>query len=289
MSGFNFDFSKDKPNIREAIPRDTKLLVRMNYTPGGATPPESYLANVPPEQHATIRQYFSALTKAKPPSDAYYLNAEFTVLRGPYRGRKFFENMTMMGGKVNEKGESIAAGITRGNIRAILDASSGLSSKDESPTALAKRVLPNGFADLQARVFAIKVGYEAPKDGYAEKNKLGTILTIDHKDYPKSEEELDNPVIPGAPKTPSLPAVAAPPWGTFVDRGSQAEAPATAQAAAPAPSWAAPATPAPTLTIVPPTATAFAVAPPAPTAPAAPVALAGAAPAESPLPAWMRP
>ena len=211
---FNFDFSQDKPNISEPIPANTLLHVRMNYTPGGAD-----FNNTPDNQKR------GQLTKSKD-GDAKYLKAEFTVLRGPYKGRKFWENMTVEGGKLNEKGESIAAAITRGNMRNIIDAFQQLSSKDESPQANAKRVLVNGFADFQGKTFAIKVGVEPAKGGYGPKNKLGTILTIDHKDYPKDESAFDNVLVQSAAK----PAVAAPAWGA----GATVAAPATTAQPAPA-------------------------------------------------------
>lgn len=244
-----FDFSQDKPNISEPIPTGTKLLVRMSYTPGGVGDK-------------------GALTKAKPPSDAEYLKAEFTVIRGPYKGRKFWENMTMSGGQLDEKGHSKAAKITRGNIRSILDATGGVSSKDESPAACAKRVLINGYSDLQGRVFPIKVGVEKEGGGYAAKNKLGTILTIDHKDYPKDEAELDT--MGTAPNAPAkLPTLAAPTWG------ATAKAAETSTALRDATTTAALATMAGVVV-------AEAVGAFAPSAPAACVA-------ESALPAWMQP
>jgi hypothetical protein len=188
---FSFDFSQDKPDIREPIPAGTRVLVRMNYTPGGAGPG-------------------GALTKSKPPGDTEYLKAEFTVLRGPYKGRKFWSNFTTSGGKLDEKGRSIAGGITRQNIRMIIDGSQGLSSKDDSPQAAAKRVLPNGFADLQGRTFVAKVKVEAASGNYPAKNALGQILTIDHADYPKSEADLDGPA--ANPVQAALPTAAAPTW-----------------------------------------------------------------------------
>lgn len=253
MNAFSFDFSKDKPDIRDVIPQGTKLMLRMNYTPGGSP-------------------MDGALTKAKE-GDAHYLKAEFTVLRGPFKGRKFWENMTFAGGMVDEKGNSIAAKITRGNVRSILDAARGLDPKDESPETSAKRII-NGFGDLQGLVFFVKVGVEPAKGNYAAKNKLGTILTVDHKDYPKSEAELDNPVIPAtaqaAATAAALPATAAPPW--------------SAPAAAPAP-------------LAPPAGAPPPVAPPAPMAPPTAVVQAPAAPPApaanananaSPIPAWAR-
>src|SRR5690606_26449099 len=54
-------------------------------------------------------------------SDAQYLNAEFTVLEGRYARRKVWQNMTVMGGKVDENGQSKAGMITRSILRAILE------------------------------------------------------------------------------------------------------------------------------------------------------------------------
>lgn len=254
---FNFDFSKDKPNISEPIPAGTKVLVRMNYTAGGAD-----FENTP------VAERRGQLTKSKE-GDAKYLKAEFTVLRGPYKGRKFWENMTFEGGKVNEKGESIAAGITRSNIRSILDAASGLSSKDETPAACAKRVLPNGFGDLQGRTFAVKIGVEPANGNYGAKNKLGTILTIDHKDYPKDEAELDT--MGATTNAPAkLPTLAAPVWGTAPSPAGTASPMFTASAGFTAPSIEVIATKQIDGTV-----------------PAAATIAAGAA-AESALPAWMK-
>lgn len=182
MNAHNMDFNNDKPDIREPIPAGTPLLLRMTYAPGGAGPN-------------------GALTRSKPSADnpspdVEYLKAEFTVLRGPYQGRKFWGNLTMVGGKVDEKGASIAAGISRKAIRLMLDSAQGLSSKDESPEAAAKRVLPNGYASLQGITFRAKANIEPARGNYAAKNGLGQVLTIDMKDYP-TDAVLDKPVVAG--------------------------------------------------------------------------------------------
>lgn len=196
MNAHNMDFNNDKPDIREPIPAGTPLLLRMTYAPGGAGPN-------------------GALTKSKPSTDnpspdVEYLKSEFTVLRGPYKGRKFWGNLTMVGGKVDEKGTSIAAGISRKSIRLMLDSAQGLSSKDESPEAAAKRVLPNGYASLQGIIFRAKANVEPARGNYAAKNGLGQVLTIDMKDYP-TDAVLDKPVAPGPIGATN--AAPAPTWG----------------------------------------------------------------------------
>src|SRR6201996_6449075 len=221
---FSMDFSQDKPDIREVIPAGTVVFVEMVYRPGGAN-----LPNTPTEHQE------GALKAAKPPSDALYLDCEFTILLGPYKGRKFWSNITVAGGKVDEKGRSIAAGIARQTIRCILDSSQGLSSKDESPEATAKRVM-RGFRDLQKRRFMCKLKVEKSA-GYADKNGLGQVLTVDMKDYPKSEAELNN--VPSA-KVKDAPA--APTWGDQAQQAPQQQ-PQPAAAPAPAGAWVQPSTP----------------------------------------------
>jgi hypothetical protein len=206
---FNFSFAGDKPTISEPIPDGTILQLQMIYTPGGFGPGGALTKSKP--------------TAEKPNPDTQYLKCEFTVLRGPYRNRKFYGNMTCIGGELDEKGQSKAAAITRGVIRLMLDSAQGLSSKDETPEASAKRVLPGGFASLQGIRFIAKVKMKPASGGYPAKNELGQVLTIDMRDYPKSEADLDNPVIPptiGSRAAP--PALPNPNWGA-----TQSPVPAT--------------------------------------------------------------
>jgi hypothetical protein len=189
---FSFDFSQDKPDIRAPIPAGTKLLLRFNYAPGGQDIP-----GTPNEQRT------GALTKGKE-GDTLYLKGEFTVLRGPYKGRKFWSNLTVHGGKLDEKGQSKGGKITRETIRSMIDSANGLATSDESPEAQAKRVL-RSFVDLQNLTFIAKAKIEPEQNGYPAKNGLGQVLTIDHKDFPKSEDELDNPPIPQAAEKPAVP------------------------------------------------------------------------------------
>lgn len=214
-----FDFSNDKPDIREPIPAGTLLYLRMTYTPGGADLPGT---------PAELKE--GALTKSKEPSDSYYLKCEFTVLRGPYKGRKFWGNMTVAGGKVDEKGKSIAAGISRQTIRAVLDSSQGLKTSDESPEAMAKRVI-RGYRDLQGRQFVAKAKVEPAQNGYPAKNGLGQVMTVDMKGYPMTEAELDAPVVAGAPAKDAPPA---PVWGATTAAPVATPAPVAAGFVAPA-------------------------------------------------------
>lgn len=211
---FSLDFSQDKPDIREPIPAGTPVFVQMTYTPGGVGPD-------------------GALTQSQT-GDTQYMKAEFTVLRGPYRGRKFWSNLTFVGGKLDEKGRSIAAGITRQTVRMILDSSQGLKSTDDSPEAAAKRVLTT-LKDLQGRKFIAKTKVEPAQNGYPAKNGLGQVLTVDMKTYP-SDTELDAPVVAGA--TSSAKVAETPAWApnpAVDDPAAVREAAAIAGASAPVP------------------------------------------------------
>ena len=73
-------------------------------------------------------------------SDVEYLNCEFTVLEGSFARRKFWQNMTVSGGKVDERGQSKAWGITKASLRAMLDSAFGLDPDDDTPAAKQKRV-----------------------------------------------------------------------------------------------------------------------------------------------------
>ncbi len=115
-------------------------------------------------------------------SDVEYLNCEFVVLEGPYAKRKFWQNMTVSGGKVDERGQSKAWGITKSSLRAMLDSAYGLDPDDDSPAARQKRIAQDwgSFNGLQ---FIAKIGIEKGKDGYADKNRLQYVLTRKNPEY----------------------------------------------------------------------------------------------------------
>lgn len=115
-------------------------------------------------------------------SDVQYLNFEFTVLEGPYAKRKIWQNLTVSGGKVDERGQSKGWGITKATLRAMLDSAYGLDPDDDSPQARQRRVTQDwgAFNGLQ---FIIKIGIDKGKDGNPDKNKLGLVLTRKNAEY----------------------------------------------------------------------------------------------------------
>ncbi len=160
------------------------------------------------------------LTQSKS-SDAQYLNCEFVVLEGPYDKRKFWTNLTVSGGKVNEDGSSIAGNITRATLRAILESARGIKPDDESDEAKRKRLV-NGYGDFNGMEFWARVGIEPARDQYAAKNKLAGAITPDKSEYGKSTD--------GPPAGAAVPAQT-PAWAS----GQQAAQPAEQSNA---PAWA---------------------------------------------------
>ena len=130
-------------------------------------------------------------------SDAQYLNCEFIILEGPHAKRKFWGNLTVSGGKVNEKGESIAGNITRATLRAILESARNVRPDDETDDAKRKRLV-NGYGDFNQIEFWARTGVEPARDQYAAKNKLGGVITPDKPGY---GQESSTPQAPTA--TPS--------------------------------------------------------------------------------------
>lgn len=143
-------------------------------------------------------------------SDALYLNYEFTIVDGPYRNRKWFQNMTVSGGKVNEAGVSEAWNITKAAIRAMLNSALNIKPDDESPAALAARRI-NNWGDVNTLEILVKLGIsKAKKDsGYQDQNQIGTVIEPGSKDYLAPGVA----VIGGAPAAARPAMAATPSWG----------------------------------------------------------------------------
>jgi hypothetical protein len=167
-------------------------------------------------------------------SDAEYLSCEFVVTKGPYTKRRFWENIVISGGKVNENGESIAANISRSKMRAMLESARNINPSDMSPQACeARRV--NGWQDFNGMEFVVKIGIEKGKDGYDDKNKITSVITPDKKAYNTNFDEQQ----PTAPQQAAS-GPAAPTTPSWASSGNQAPAPPQPEqkSSNPVPSWA---------------------------------------------------
>ncbi|MBF0475032.1 MAG: hypothetical protein HQK59_04220 [Deltaproteobacteria bacterium] len=121
------------------------------------------------------------LAKAKT-IEALYMKAEFTVVAGPYTGRKIHQNIILSGGKLDTAGRPIAANVGRSTLRAILESVRGVDPDDNSPEAVTARLI-SSWGDFNGLEFAAEVGIEEGKDNYQDKNKLQRIVTPDHQAY----------------------------------------------------------------------------------------------------------
>ncbi len=121
-----YDMNDAQPQISsDIIPDGTFAKITMIFKPGtidGASPVDARLL-----KHSN-----------SPGSDVQQIDAEFTVVEGPYARRKFWQFFTVLGGKVDEQGVSIGWKITKSTFRSMIDSALGLDPQDMSEAAKAK-------------------------------------------------------------------------------------------------------------------------------------------------------
>ena len=155
------DAQPQLPPVGELIPDGTFAKVKMTIRPGGVN------GSTPID---------AGLLKASQSSDAKMLDCEFTVVAGAYARRKFWQNFTVSGGKLDDKGQSKGWNISKSAFRAMIDSALGLDPKDESPTAKQKRVI-QGLKQLDGIVFAARIMIEpASNPQYKDANKLANVV-----------------------------------------------------------------------------------------------------------------
>ncbi len=152
----DFNNAKSQSNL---IPKGTIVKVQMAIKPGG---------------------YESWFTKSLT-TGSIYLNAEFTVIEGPYAKHKIFQMIGIKSGKA-EGSEDTWGEMGRSMIRSILESARNIHSHDTSEKAMLARKL-SSIADLNGLECTVKVGVIA--DEYGEKNKIATVVT---QEYRKSSE-----------------------------------------------------------------------------------------------------
>lgn len=172
-----------------------------------------------------------------PGSDVLMLDCEFTVAQGPHARRKFWQMLTVSGGKVDEKGVSIGWKITKSTIRAMIDSALGLNPDDMSEAVKAKRIL-RGFADLNGITFVAKIKVESSNNPhYGDSNKLDRVILPTEPEWKKVMDGQEVPAMPSAMRrkpTPAPTTAAAPAWSQPQQQASLASA---APAATHGPAW----------------------------------------------------
>jgi hypothetical protein len=203
----SYDFNDAQAQMMpsgELIPDGTFAKIRMTIRPGGVN------GSVPMD---------AGLLKASNDSDAKMLDCEFTVVEGPFVRRKFWQNFTVAGGKVDDKGQSKGWNISKASFRAMVDSALGLSPKDMSDAAKAKRVLP-GLKQLDGINFVARIMVEpaSDPDKYRDQNRLANVVLPGEPEYDavmKGETVAPDP-INAKPRKPATAAVGqnAPAWAS---------------------------------------------------------------------------
>lgn len=197
-----FDMNDAEPQkTNDLIPDGSFVKVTMTIRPGG---------------HDGASEVDRGLLKPSNAagSDVLMVDAEFTVTEGHHARRKFWQNFTVAGGKVDEHGVSIGWKISKGTFRAMIDSALGLDPEDMSDAAKAKRVL-NGLADLSGITFAAKVRVEVSQDSrYGNSNRLDRVVLPNEPEWRKV---MDGEAVPPAPtsrpRSAATPPAQAPAWG----------------------------------------------------------------------------
>lgn len=151
----------------------------------------------------------------QPGSDVRMVDAEFTVAEGPFARRKFWQNFTVQGGKLDEQGQSVGWKISKSQFRAMIDSALGLNPEDMSDAAKAKRVL-RGLADLDGITFVAKIQVELNRNpAYKDANKLDHVVL---PTAPEWQKVMAGEQVPAQPSnrprlTAAEPVSAAPAWG----------------------------------------------------------------------------
>jgi len=239
-----YDMNDAQPQIAsDIIPDGTFAKITMIFKPGtidGASPVDARLL-----KHSN-----------SPGSDVQQIDAEFTVVEGPYARRKFWQFFTVLGGKVDEQGVSIGWKITKSTFRSMIDSALGLDPQDMSETAKSKRLL-QGLSQMSGVTFIGKIKIE-PSDNprYPDRNRLDRVVLPNEPEWQKVMNGEHVPPAPSAkPRaaikpaaekpawgqgTAAAPAAAKPAWGGALNAGAtpqqpQAAVPAAAPAATSAP------------------------------------------------------
>jgi len=159
MSVWN-DFNDAQSNTN-VIPKGTLARVRLTLRPGGFDDPSQGWTGGYARRGAT---------------GAVYLDAEYTVLEGPYARRKIWS----MIGLYSPKGPDWA-NMGRSLLRGILNSARGISDKDKSPEAQARRRIA-GFHELDGLEFVARIDVGQDTNG-EDKNEVRAAVTPDHRDY----------------------------------------------------------------------------------------------------------
>jgi len=160
MTGLWNDFNSAQSN-GTVIPKGTLAKVRLTIRPGGFDDPSQGWTGGYAKRGAT---------------GAVYLDAEYTVVEGPYAKRKIWSLIGLYSPKGPDWGNA-----GRGLIKGILNSARGIDDKDNSAQAQAKRRI-SGFAELDGIEFVARMDIGSDTNG-EDKNEVRSAVTPSHRDY----------------------------------------------------------------------------------------------------------
>jgi hypothetical protein len=160
MSGLWNDFN-DAHSNSDVLPKGTLAKVRLTIRPGGFDDPSQGWTGGYAKRGAT---------------GAVYLDAEYTVVEGPYAKRKIWSLIGLYSPKGPDWGNA-----GRGLVKGILNSARGIGDKDNSAQAQAKRRI-SGFAELDGIEFIARMDIGSDTNG-EDKNEVRSAVTPSHRDY----------------------------------------------------------------------------------------------------------
>lgn len=140
-------------------------------------------------------------------SDQLMLDAEFTLCGDKFATRKVWKYFSF-----SENAEPVS----RSQLRAALESAFKIDPADDSPDAMAKRIVPS-YGAFDGLTVCIKIGIEKGKDSYPDKNTLRGFVTPDRKEYiyPGPQQITGSPspaAVAKAGPTASAPKAGKPAW-----------------------------------------------------------------------------
>lgn len=160
----NFNDAEDQMSY-ELIPHKTIAKVRLLLKKG------NHVTQEWPDGYASLSKSGTSV----------YLACEFVILGGEYENRKVWSNIGLHSDNSEKYGQ-----IGRSTIKAILNSTHGLHSKDKSPEAERQRQIKS-FADLDNLTCVAEITISDKGDNH--RNEIKTIITPDHARYREFMDE----------------------------------------------------------------------------------------------------
>ena len=120
--------------------------------------------------------------KASQTTNAKWLPIEIVIMGGQFDKRKVWHNIFVDGSKLNDQGVPMAKVIGLQMLKSIIDSNFNLDPKDQSPQAQQSRNLM-GVSQLDGMNVCFKIGIEKGQNGYSDRNKIKSVLTLGQNGY----------------------------------------------------------------------------------------------------------